>query len=241
MTIPSKHKIKGVFFDLYGTLLNYNGHEKASRAWINSFVNFIGTPYNLNYAQIEILCGKILNDNIEETKPDYLTTYEFKIKHHLGNLEIKIADEHLKHIADTTVQCWQDHITLADEAIEVLSRLSKSKTVALISNFDHTPHVKKVLSEHKLDLYLNPIIISDEAGIQKPDPSIFRLALNQANLTHDEVIFVGDSYNDDIEGARSASIFPILIDHNSGEIPSKIIHDQDLIQINSLSALLDIL
>ena len=48
----------------------------------------------------------------------------------------------------------------------------------------------------------------------KPDPSIFLAALQQLGVTADEAVMVGDTLEDDIEGARAVGIRAILIDRD---------------------------
>ena len=83
------------------------------------------------------------------------------------NCGIIFNRDELRKIADESLSSWQNNITISTDTIPVLEKLKREKKLALISNFDHTPHVKKVVTNHKLDLYLDPIIISDEAGLSK--------------------------------------------------------------------------
>lgn len=53
------------------------------------------------------------------------------------------------------------------------------------------------------------ILASSEYVFRKPNPRIFQLALEKANLSPDQVWYIGDQYECDIIGARNAGIFPI--------------------------------
>jgi FMN phosphatase YigB (HAD superfamily) len=48
--------------------------------------------------------------------------------------------------------------------------------------------------------------------VEKPDPRIFRLALERAGVGPDEAVYVGDLYSVDIRGARAAGIEAVLLD-----------------------------
>jgi putative hydrolase of the HAD superfamily len=233
---------KAVFFDLYGTLLDYNDMEKSNKIWLDKFYELTGLPNNLSYNTIHEICKKVLLDDFNKNEHDSLTTYESKIKFHFENYGISFNREKLKEIADESLICWQENITLSEDVIPVLQKLKQNKKLALISNFDHTPHVKKVIAKHELHVYLDPILISDEVNCKKPNPEIFRMALEKTNLNANEAIFIGDSYGDDILGARSANIFPILVKHKSNTHSHNNSHgDPDLITIQSLSELLELL
>jgi len=56
------------------------------------------------------------------------------------------------------------------------------------------------------------VLTSAEAGRSKPDPFIFQCALDRLRLRPDQAIYVGDSIEDDVRGAESAGLTPVLID-----------------------------
>lgn len=47
------------------------------------------------------------------------------------------------------------------------------------------------------------ILVSEEVGVKKPDPSIFEMAMDRLKLRPDKCVYVGDRPRDDIEGARA--------------------------------------
>ena len=55
---------------------------------------------------------------------------------------------------------------------------------------------------------------STEHGRIKPHPSIFETALTALEVDPSEAVMVGDSYEDDIEGARAVGIRAILVDRD---------------------------
>lgn len=59
--------------------------------------------------------------------------------------------------------------------------------------------------------YMKTIIISDEIGLQKPDPRIFNVALKKLGLNAENVVFVGDNPELDIVGARGVGIKPVWV------------------------------
>jgi putative hydrolase of the HAD superfamily len=56
---------------------------------------------------------------------------------------------------------------------------------------------------------LDTVVISEEAGVTKPDPRIFEIALERLGRSAAETVMLGDAWNTDIEGARAAGIRPI--------------------------------
>ena len=48
------------------------------------------------------------------------------------------------------------------------------------------------------------VVVCEETGALKPDPTIFAHATEEAGVETDEVLYVGDSYHSDVEGAQNA-------------------------------------
>ena len=56
------------------------------------------------------------------------------------------------------------------------------------------------------------VVDSHIVGIEKPDPAIFRIAMDKMKIRPESAVFVGDVPAVDVEGARAAGITPILLD-----------------------------
>lgn len=235
-------KIKGIFFDLYGTVLVFKDEEKASKEWRKAFYNRVGIENNFSEETINIICEELLLNNINKESGSGLTTYQTKIKRSFEKRGVSFTREQLAFIADETVGIWQRHISLAPDATDVFTELKKRFKMAMITNFDHTPHIKKVIKDYNLDSFLNPIIISDEVGFLKPDSRIFELTLKQVNLKAEEIIFVGDS-SDDISGAIFSNIEPVLIKYPQSRTSINLAKDRKkpIEIIHSLTGLINLL
>lgn len=97
------------------------------------------------------------------------------------------------------------------EAPPVLHALrQRGFVVGCISNSKGT--VAQALDAAGLAPYLDFIVDSGVVGVEKPDPKIFQVALEQAGVKPSEAVHVGDLYSVDILGARSAGITGILLD-----------------------------
>ena len=89
--------------------------------------------------------------------------------------------------------------------------------IVIVSNADGT--VAEVLASTGL-LQVGPgpgvavraIIDSGVVGVAKPDPAIFRHALDAVGASPERTLHVGDAYHYDVGGARAAGIRPVLFD-----------------------------
>ncbi len=89
-----------------------------------------------------------------------------------------------------------------------------------VSNWDCS--LPDVLQRCGLGELLDGAVSSAAAGARKPDPAIFEPALELAGCVPEEAVHVGDTPEEDVDGARAAGITPLLIDRsgNGGDISS---------------------
>jgi putative hydrolase of the HAD superfamily len=89
-----------------------------------------------------------------------------------------------------------------------------------VSNWDCS--LPEVLARVGLNELLDGVVSSAAAGHRKPDPGIFAPALELAGVEPGEALHVGDTREEDVEGARAAGIRALLIDREGegGDISS---------------------
>src|SRR5262249_46524723 len=96
----------------------------------------------------------------------------------------------------------------AAPALAVL-RANGLRTVG-VSNWDYA--LPEVLGRCGLGDLLDGVVPSAEAGAGKPDVAIFERALGLAGCTAGDAMHVGDSPEEDVEGARAAGLEAVLLD-----------------------------
>ena len=82
--------------------------------------------------------------------------------------------------------------------------------LGLISNFEEW--LEQLLVSLEVSRYFPVRIISGAVGVEKPDPEIFRLALEEGAMKAEESVYVGDHPMFDVEAAAAVGMFPVLID-----------------------------
>ena len=99
-------------------------------------------------------------------------------------------------------------VELYPEALEVLNALGPVRS-AIVSNADHE-HV----AAWKFKWPVQFVLISEAVQAYKPDPLVFRRALQQLGLEPHEVLHVGDSDIDDVGGAKAAGLRVAWLNRN---------------------------
>ena len=204
--------IQGIFFDLYGTLLVYGDMKQAWNDWLATFYDLLKAQgLNSSRAAFSQACDGFFSAPAPAGKDDHLTDLERRIQRLCATLDHQSDTASLRDIADQIAAAWQSHVSIDPETMPVLMDLKRrNKTVGLVSNFDHPPHVRRILSENGWATAFDAIVISSEVGVKKPDPAIFAIALQCTRIAPTDAIYVGDTH-DDVAGAIAAGIQPIFI------------------------------
>ncbi len=106
------------------------------------------------------------------------------------------------------VGLWNTAEPAADAALRAVR--DAGLVAAVISNSNGS--VRSILDSIGLTRYLDFVLDSGEVGVEKPDPRIFRLALDRASVEPREAVYVGDLYSVDVLGARAVGLDAILLD-----------------------------
>ena len=109
-----------------------------------------------------------------------------------------------EHFAEPGV--WE----LYPEVPDVLKQLRKRFQLAVISNFDG--RLRSILQHLGISKYFAHAFISSELGADKPDPEIYRRALNLMDLNADEVLHVGDDPERDWKATIAAGLSVFRLD-----------------------------
>ncbi len=123
-----------------------------------------------------------------------------------GQLGVEVGVDQL--LAAIRLQAYPD----AAPALSALRERGLRRVV--VSNWDCS--LGDVLARCGLAPLLDGVVSSAQAGSRKPDPAIFAPALAVAGCEAGEAVHVGDTREEDVEGARAAGIRVLLIDRDLG-------------------------
>lgn len=115
-----------------------------------------------------------------------------------------LSDEFDRRAKTLRMEVFNDAQRLLDQLI------SDGLRLGIVSN--------NILAEERVDAlglagYFETIVTPlDNDGIGKPHPEIFQLALDRLGVTAEGAVYIGDTYETDVVGARAAGIRSILVD-----------------------------
>src|SRR5262245_44832785 len=116
------------------------------------------------------------------------------------------------------------------EVPHVLAAL-RERGLQLVVVSNANGRLRDVLRRLAIDRYFHVILDSFEEGVEKPDPRLFRIALEKSGAEASTTIHVGDLYEIDVVGARSAGIRGVLLDEGG------LYEDADCPRVRSLEDL----
>lgn len=139
-------------------------------------------------------------------------------------------------LIDTVYREFTDlaNYALFEDVPPVLERLSAAGlTLGVVSNFEGW--LEQLLEELDVSRFFAVRVISGVEGMEKPDPRIFRLAMERADVEPEGSVYVGDNPEFDVGPAADVGMFPVLIDRRD-RFP-----DADGARITSMTELPEVL
>jgi putative hydrolase of the HAD superfamily len=212
--------IKGILFDLYGTLIDIETDESLEEIYrgIAHYLTYQGVYlhrgevrdryYRIMKQQKEACSEECPEIDVEAIWRAFLRQEGIKGAPARRKLALILA--HLyRGISRKRLQLYPD-------VKRVLDELRPAYRMALISDAQPCyalPEMKAL----GLDGYFDPIIISAQYGFRKPDKRLTAKALAMMNLDPSEVIFVGNDMYRDIYGASRHGIKTLFVESNQGD------------------------
>lgn len=147
--------------------------------------------------------------------------------------KIKVPAELYEKIIDSL---WEAHMRVGmwtvpiEGALETVALLKeRGYRIGVVSNAEG--RVEGDLYAAGFEGLVETVVDSHVVGVEKPDPEIFRIALERLRADPETTIFLGDVPSVDVAGAAAAGITPVLLDRH-GMYP-----DVEVTRLGSISEL----
>lgn len=242
--------IQVVLFDLGGTLLHYeqppeNSFEAINARALRAFLA-IASKGGVRVPDPELAIRAVgrmaAAMEAKAKRTHYAADAETILREGLAAVGIRIADK----VWSAALAAYYEAISavvkpVAGNAAGVLAQLTaQGRSLGVVSNTFWSPAMHDAdLARFGMLEFLPVRVYSCAAGFTKPDPRIFRQALDQLDVAPAEAVFVGDKLDVDIAGPHKIGMRAVLVtspyrvEHNPDIVP-----DAHIAQIDDLVPLL---
>lgn len=186
------HNKKAVIFDLDGTLVdNRASFAKAYRAMCARYPNL----FDEQDGEAEQLLIRFYRSSF--ARDAYRALCDHLAPHRLPPMELLRKEWGMTYAENAIL------LPHAAETVDYLHK--KGYKIGLLTNGNSERQWAKI---HSCGLFpcFDHIVVSGDQPFEKPDPAIYRLSLEGLGVTAEEALFVGDTVETDIDGAKQAGI-----------------------------------
>jgi putative hydrolase of the HAD superfamily len=201
--------ISCVLFDLYGTLVDLRLNEDSPVLWegLRSVVASSGGA-DARADEVRRRFAGLLQQEAERGAEGFLLEPTFRRL--LASFGAR--DDDLTQVGRAFRQLSIQEISIRPYVAPVFDALRLTKCrIGIVSNTEAVL-TRSDLERFPILLSADTVVLSSEVGVRKPDPAIFRIALERLHLPADAAVVVGNSVADDVDGARRAGLRAIYVD-----------------------------
>jgi HAD superfamily hydrolase (TIGR01549 family) len=232
-----KPMIRAVLFDLDDTLFDHRHCARAALEALRTthacFAAISATEFERTHGQLlddlhaRVLAGEIGLDDarVERFRRLFLAA------------GVEVSSDLARTAAAEYRRCYLRSWRTVEGAAPLLAALSERVPIGIVSNNLVAEQVEKI-RHCGFEPYLKAIVISEEVGAAKPDPAIFRIAMERLSSDPRDTVMIGDSWPADIVGARAAGIRAIWFNRTSEAAPDP---DAAIPELHSFSPIDDVL
>lgn len=127
-----------------------------------------------------------------------------------------VLPEAAAHLSRAHMRCIADATVLPARHAQLIAALRPRFRLGVVSNFDDTGTAYEILRRHGVLEHLDTVVISEALGLRKPHPAPVRAGLRGLGLPPSAVLFVGDTFAEDVLAAHAAGVDAAWIDAAGG-------------------------
>lgn len=209
-------KIKAVLFDMFDTLMMIErDHAFYSPSLKQTYEYLKERGVKTTFREFEKAYIDARDALYAEADPKMEEPhFNLRIANALRNLgyTYPVSSDIVVGATNAFCETFMGFVCVDDLAIESLRQLHGRYKLGIVSNFAIPECVSKLLQKHNLAELFDVVIVSGAVNKRKPSPEIFKKALDILEIDPEDAVFVGDTMEADIEGAKSAGMKTIYIE-----------------------------
>lgn len=201
-----------VLFDFFGTLVHYSP-SRTEQGYERSFALLREAGTRLDYAGFLSLWSEV--SAAFDAKAE-ASLREFSMAD-LADAFLRRAVPHptgrlARRFIDTYLAEWNRGVRDLEGLPALLEAASQRYPLAIVTNTHDAELVPAHLARMGVAHLFEHVVTSVGLGPRKPDPAIFRHAVDALGTVPERCLYVGDSYDADYRGATSAGLHALLVD-----------------------------
>ncbi|MFD0897847.1 HAD family hydrolase [Loigolactobacillus binensis] len=207
--------MKAILFDLDDTL--YDQLQPFRQAFTATFA-FKNVPLEKLYRLSRQLSDQVFTASTTGAM-SMTAMYIYRIQKALAHFDHPISAQQAQTFQQN-YQHYQQQIQLLPDVIATLNYCQAHQFGLGIITNGPTAHQEAKIAQLGLQRWIKPsqIIISGAVRVAKPAPQIFQLTAARLHLTPATTYFVGDSFANDIVGAKQAGWHTIWLNRRQHQI-----------------------
>ena len=220
--------ITHVFFDLDHTLWDFDKNSALTFEKI-FHLNRIDIPLD-DFLEIYVPRNLYYWKLYREEKIDKASLRFGRLNDTFNELGVTVKTSMIYKLSEDYIAYLTSFNHLFDGAIEILDYLKPNYQLHIITNgFKEVQQGK--LNKANIDHYFKTVTNSEMVGVKKPNPKIFKHALNMARAHVDQSIMIGDNYEADILGALNTGFDAICFNYHNETIEDSVKQVDNLLQL----------
>lgn len=198
-----KGLVTDVFFDLDHTLWDFEKNSALTfeKILVEHNIDIELAKFLDVYVPANLVFWKLYREE-KISKKDL--RYQ-RLKTVFDKLSYRVSDETILSLSEEYINHLSSYNNLFPKTVEVLEYLKPRYRLHIITNGFQEIQDKK-LKNSGIYSFFDEVINSEMAGVKKPNPIIFELALKRAKVTPERSIMIGDSLEADVLGAKGVGL-----------------------------------
>lgn len=200
--------LRAVLFDWGDTLMAWRPSEGLLEAGHRAGLAALGRPDLAEDGAVTAYFREVYEPTLWQPGAVEELEYPQLVRELLAHFGVEPDDDALNAFLAAEHHAWMDARHLGATSHALLESLrERGLKLAIVSNaFDPGPLLHGDLEALGVAERIDFAVFSSEVGKRKPDPAIFRTALDALGIAPDEALFVGDALYQDVRGAADVGM-----------------------------------
>jgi putative hydrolase of the HAD superfamily len=208
--------IKAVLFDMFDTLmLIEKDHAFYSPSLHGAYEFLVANGVSVTFDEFEKTYVSVRDAIFAEVDAE-LGEPHFNVRM-AGTLkklgyDVDVSSPLVVGATEAFCQRFMTFVRIDEHAESVLRKLYGKYRLGIVSNFAIPECVTKLLQRQGLTDLFDVVIVSGAVNRRKPHPEIYQKALKKLGVKPKETVFVGDTVDADVQGAKAVGMKTIYLE-----------------------------